>query len=420
MEVFKVGLFLPITHDKTQFRKIDPYESINLLIFPENYVFWSENLVAEIKNYAKNINSAVLVGISRKKDRVKTSKNKVWYTELAFFYDPLTDQEYIYKKHTLSLEVAFEDSGWCPDRNLQVVKIGSFKIGITLCYDMFISLLMRYLSVVNGANILVNPSATAVKPIKWASILVTRALENKTYTLCTMHKNPPFNMNRKSKNKANVYGFDPKGKCLLFRNKISNRLPWYQTNPSDKPGDGLYITEIPPKLNPLPLTISKCIPVAKKFDAKWKLTHQTLEICWNGKYYGIVDFSPDNVEVIQNKIAVLMTENESIFHPEDIYSVLLDNVNKILGKKLIIWNHWEKTFPEFLSLELLKALVIARALEFVATVIISGSEAKTLVGMILSKVKAVSIKEYENEGKMRLEFSSGLNINGGMLRKILY
>jgi predicted amidohydrolase len=204
----------------------DLTEDIDLMIYPESYDLWENK--NRWKLHAEETKTSVILGLKDERG-----------AQLAYFYNPESGQSYRYKKHSTADRIAFQDHDWSPENNLQTVDVNGFKVGITLCHDMYLPLLMRYLKQKQEADILVNPSGVPVMRKKWSIILRARAIENNCYTLCTMrHKPHPTN-------KAHVFGFNPSGDDLLFKDsRTGKRCTIYETL-----ADEIYLGQLskPPK-----------------------------------------------------------------------------------------------------------------------------------------------------------------------------
>ena len=119
-----------------------------------------------------------------------------------------------YYKHSASPKLSYEQQDWrnnVLNKYLTPIELNNWKIGTTICHDMFFPSLMRTLHK-QGAHLLINPTGGDVVAKKWNDCLRTRAIENKCYTLCTM--SGKFAKNNSSVN--NVIGYDPYGNHIDF------------------------------------------------------------------------------------------------------------------------------------------------------------------------------------------------------------
>ena len=70
--------------------------------------------------------------------------------------------------------------------------------------------------------------------------------------------------------------------------------------------------------------------------------------------------------------------------------------------------------------DLISVVMIARALEFNATIIVSTSQSnEVLAGFALNRSKDISVKKFYGEGRIRLDFSSGIGRDRGIFGNIL-
>ena len=113
--------------------------------------------------------------------------------EVMLRIDPDGWHSRIYVKHSTAGAVAFERSLWSPDSMLPTFDLAGVRAGATICHDLYLGLLPRFLASC-GARIWINPSYDNVVDVKWSSILRLRAVENRVFSLCTLHdsrRRPP-------------------------------------------------------------------------------------------------------------------------------------------------------------------------------------------------------------------------------------
>lgn len=94
--------------------------------------------------------------------------------------------------------------------NLPTFELGHLRVGATICHDHYLGLLPRHLAA-RGARVWINPSYDNVTDIKWSSILRLRAVENRVFSLCTLHRN----LDRRTS--THPFGFEPNGRELRAR-----------------------------------------------------------------------------------------------------------------------------------------------------------------------------------------------------------
>ena len=132
---------------------------------------------------------------------------RAWQVLLRF--DPDGSRTRVYTKHSTAGAVAFERPGWEPISALPTLELAGATAGATICHDQYLGLLPRALAA-HGARLWVNPSFDNVTDIKWSSILRLRAMENRFFSLCTLHCDV-------SGHRTHPFGFSPDGAELRAR-----------------------------------------------------------------------------------------------------------------------------------------------------------------------------------------------------------
>lgn len=112
---------------------------------------------------------------------------------------------------------------------------GSFKLGLTVCYDSTDPLLNRVWGL-SGVDLIANSTGGHVDYKKWTSYQKVRAIENNAFTVCTMAHYDPS-----KKNHSYAMGFDPWGRPLQFEN-AEEKVRSGREFP-EKPGE-LYVAEL--------------------------------------------------------------------------------------------------------------------------------------------------------------------------------
>ena len=157
-------------------------EAIDFVLFPEGYVSASDQERAgSLTKLAEELGAPLLVGAL---DRTVDSTGRAWQVLLRF--DPDGSRSRVYVKHSTADAVAFERPDWEPTSVLPTFELGGVGAGATICHDHYLGLLPRALARRN-ARLWVNPSFDNVTDIKWSSILRLRAVENRFFSLCTLH-----------------------------------------------------------------------------------------------------------------------------------------------------------------------------------------------------------------------------------------
>ena len=140
-------------------------------------------------------------------DRTVDSTGRAWQVLLRF--DPDGSRSRVYVKHSTADAVAFERPDWEPTSALPTFELGGAGAGATICHDHYLGLLPRALAR-RDARLWVNPSFVNVTDIKWSSILRLRAVENRFFSLCTLHCDV-------NKHKTHPFAFSPDGTELSAR-----------------------------------------------------------------------------------------------------------------------------------------------------------------------------------------------------------
>ena len=181
-------------------------EEIDFVLFPEAYCSLSDSArIASLSKLASDLNVPVLVGVEAQN---LDEDERTWQTLIRF--GPRQSVQPVYTKHSTAEAVAFELPDWSPDVNLPTFELGHLRVGATICHDHYLGLLPRHLAD-RGACVWINPSYNNVIEIKWSSILRLRAIENRVFSLCTLHHD-------KSKRiSTRPFGFAPDGRELHAR-----------------------------------------------------------------------------------------------------------------------------------------------------------------------------------------------------------
>ena len=179
-------------------------EEVDFVLFPEAYFSPSDSArVASLSELACELNAPVLVGAADPDNTGRT-----WQTLIRF--SPGQSPHLVYTKHSTAGAVAFELADWNPHVNLPTFELGDLRVGATICHDHYLGLLPRHLAAC-GAHVWVNPSYDNVRDIKWSSILRLRAVENRIFSLCTLHHDV------RRRTSTHPFGFAPNGRELHAR-----------------------------------------------------------------------------------------------------------------------------------------------------------------------------------------------------------
>ena len=225
-------------------------EAIDFVLFPEGYVSASDQeRTGSLTKLAQQLGAPLLVGAL---DRTVDSTGRAWQVLLRF--DPDGSRSRVYTKHSTAPAVAFGLPDWKPTSVLPTFELCGARAGATICHDHYLGLLPRALAR-RGARLWVNPSFDNVTDIKWSSILRLRAVENRFFSLCTLHcdvngykKTHPFAFSpdgtELSARQAGSESARPLSECCeagsiyvidLDMAKVDEPLDWSKIPPANKP-----------------------------------------------------------------------------------------------------------------------------------------------------------------------------------------
>ena len=181
-------------------------ESIDFVLFPEGYVRAEDNRrIRALSRLAVGLRAPLLVGaVQARCDAFGRLAN--WQVLLHFNSDGTHRR--VYTKHSTADAVAFGEPDWDAEKMLPTFEICGLAVGATICHDHYLGLLQRFLSM-RGAQVWVNPSYDNVVDLKWSSVLRLRAVENRFFSLCTLHHN--------GGRRTHPFGYSPDGQELLGR-----------------------------------------------------------------------------------------------------------------------------------------------------------------------------------------------------------
>ena len=181
-------------------------ESVDFVLFPEGYI--RSSYVKRIKSLmelAADLDAPMLVGAI---DTSADSTGPTW--QILLRIDPNGSASRLYTKHSTEKAVAFEWRDWEPRVALPTFELVGVRAGATICHDQYLGMLPRFLAR-RGARIWLNPSYDNVVDIKWSSILRLRAVENRFFSLCTLHDS------RQRRAPTHPFAFSPDGRELSAR-----------------------------------------------------------------------------------------------------------------------------------------------------------------------------------------------------------
>ena len=383
-------------------------EAIDFVLFPEGYVSASDQeRTGSLTKLAEELGAPLLVGAL---DRTVDSTGRAWQVLLRF--DPDGSRSRVYVKHSTADAVAFERPDWEPTSVLPTFELGGAGAGATICHDHYLGLLPRALAR-RDARLWVNPSFDNVTDIKWSSILRLRAVENRFFSLCTLHcdvngrKTHPFAFSPDGTElSARQAGSDtarPLSECFeagsiyvidLDMAKVGEPLDWSKIPSANKP-------KRPRKGKPL-----KPISVALRDG------HPAVLGC-GGRESTDAGF---RVETVHGSVYVGVVPSEQILDAAVCFRVL-DHAKQMKCAP-IIWNHWERLPADSARLA---TLMMGRAIECCAPVVISdGDRIHELVELANRlKIPVRRVIESSGEAIVDLGYAWGLDNAFKMVTKHL-
>jgi omega-amidase len=136
---------------------------------------WSEGAVPDLQKIAKEISIGIVAGISDR-DGASISNAQVFVNILGKVVAKYR------KTHLVTAVPLDERVCLSPGNEFVSCKIGTFNVGLSICYDLRFPEMARTLVVEHGANVIVNSSAWPVVRAEHLRILaLARAVENQSY-----------------------------------------------------------------------------------------------------------------------------------------------------------------------------------------------------------------------------------------------
>ena len=331
-------------------------ETIDFVLFPESYVSASdEERTESLTKLAEALQAPLLVGAI---DRSVDSTGRDWQVLLRF--DPDGSRSRVYVKHSSADAVAFERPDWEPRSALPTFELGGAKAGATICHDHYLGLLPRALAR-RGARLWINPSFDNVTDIKWSSILRLRAVENRFFSICTLH----CDVNR---HRTHPFAFSPDGTELSARQAGSQTA-----RPLSEccEAGSIYVIDLDMAKVGKPLDWSK-LPSANtpKRPRKGKLLRPISVALRNGQPTVLGCSGRDTTDsglrvgTVHGPVYVGVVPSERILDAAACFQVL-DHAKQMKCAP-IIWNHWERLPADS---ERLATLMMGRAIECCAPIV---------------------------------------------------
>lgn len=377
---------------------------MDFVLFPEAYIRSSDTRrIKKLKKLAADLDAPLLVGAT---DNGVDSTGRSY--EVMVRIDPDGWHLRMYVKHSTAGAVAFERSIWSPDSMLPTFDLAGARAGATICHDHYLGLLPRFLANC-GAQIYINPSFGNVDEIKWSSILRLRAVENRMFSLCTLHDD----LDKKS---THPFGFSPNGREMAAR-KAGDRIS--QPLSACKDSDAIYIVELDLRMVGGELAWGQ-VPTADELasprpqnppNTKPKMPIRVRHIdgipaVWSRSKWHPVDEPGCNLETDHGSVYVGIVPEEQILDAAACFRVI-DHA-KEADCSPIIWNPWDVLPAESASLA---TLMLGRAVECCAPIIISDRSRIHELVELSSNYKIPARRPIHTSGEaiVNLEFAKGLD-----------
>ena len=360
-------------------------EALDFVLFPEGYISATDHPRTEsLQELARDLRAPLLVGAV---DRSVDSTGRAWQVLLRF--DPDGSRTRLYTKHSTADAIAFERPDWDPGFMLPTFELGGVTAGATICHDHYLGLLPRHLAQ-HGVRLWVNPSFDNVTDIKWASILRLRAVENRFFSLSTLH----YDVKRK---RTHPFAFSPDGTELWARQAGSEAArPLSECSEAGS----IYVIDLDMAAAGSPLDWSKLPPaktpkrprngkLLKPVRAAVRRGHPTI-LGSSGRVPTDAGF---RVETARGPVYVGLMPGEQLLDAAACFRVLCQA--KQVNCAPILWNHWERLPADS---ALMATLMLGRAIECCAPVLLSDGDGIHELVELANKVKIPTRRVVEPSG----------------------
>ncbi len=383
-------------------------EAIDFVLFPEGYVSATDQeRTGRLSKLAEELGTPLLVGAI---DRTVDSTNRAWQVLLRF--DPDGSHSQVYAKHSTADAVTFERPNWEPSSVLPTFELGGVRAGATICHDQYLGLLPQFLAK-DGARVWVNPSFDNVTDIKWSSILRLRAVENRFFSLCTLH----CDVTRK---RTHPFAFAPDGTELSARQAGSETAR--PLSESCEAGS-IYMIDLNMAKVGEPLDWAKIPSANKPRRPRRGKPLKPIAVALRDGQPAVLGCSGRDttdsgfrVETVNGPVYVGVVPSKWILDATACFRVL--DQAKQMKCAPIIWNHWERLPADSARLA---TLMMGRAIECCAPVVISDGDRIHELVELANKVKIPTRRVIESSGEaiVDLGYAWGLDNAFKMVTKHL-
>lgn len=340
---------------------------IDVLLVPENHDTWANR--DSWKRAAEEMNTAIYAGF----------EDDGW--TLGLFYDPATEDETVYTKHSSSEDIALQRDDWAPEDYLPTIDIAGIRVGPTICHDHYFSPLMRY-QALNDAAALLNLSASPVVRRKWGEVLQARAIENGAYVICTMH-----GLNRdgtdSQTNKGHVFAFDPFGDPIAMTELRTGRL----RKPFETEQNNIYLFTVDPvraaeaqetlgdQDHRTAITRTRAnvydSPISTETTLDVRVSADQLYLRYAGDQATVAIDDSATIELGPETVTVVALTGKEVFQPERLYALL--DVADIEDHRLLIHNHWDQLTTSYLE-NTVEPVLRARCVEWCSPALVTAPD----------------------------------------------
>ncbi len=390
-------------------------ENVDFVLFPEGYINASDSKrINSLKKLAADLEARLLVGAT---DNNVDSTGRTWQVLLRV--NPDRSHSRIYVKHSTECAVAFERPAWRPNSMLPTFDLAGVTAGTTICHDQYLGLLPRFLAK-RGARIWINPSYDNVSEIKWSSILRLRAVENRMFSLCTLH------CNKQKTTRTHPFAFSPDGNELKARKAgTSNSLPLSKCTESET----IYIVDLDtgllggelewdrvPRADDLP---KARLQNPRNANAKMPIHVRQIDehpAVLSRSGWVAVDATGCDVETVHGSVYVGIVPNDRILDAAACFGVI--DRAKQADCQPIIWNVWDELPADSSRLA---TLMLGRAIECCAPIIISDRTRIHELVELSNNYKNPTRRKIQASGNaiVDLEYAKGLDSAFRMVSKHL-
>ena len=374
-------------------------ETVDFVLFPEAYIHTSQQRYSEaLKSLASDLGTPLLVGAS---DGSADSKER--YRQVLLRFDPDGSRSRVYVKHSTAKAVAFGRPDWEASSMLPTFELSGVTAGATICHDHYLGLLARSLAR-RGARLWINPSYDNVVDVKWSSILRLRAVENRLYALCTLHRD------MEKRTRTHPFAFAPDGSELAARKAGSGTArPLSECSEADE----IYIVDLDMTAVGEPLDWSKIPPPKESKRARNGIPVKPIRVALRGGRPTVVGcectYAVDwavHAETDHGPVYVGMVPGERILDAAECFRVL--DRAKQMNCAPIIWNLWNRLPAKS---EHVAPLMMGRAIECCAPIVISDRDEIHEVVELANKNKFPARRLIESSGETIIDMGNAWGLD---------